>query len=145
MIIVIWWDLSTLRVSWAHIVVPHYACYFNGNLNALQLSWMPIKCKMYMDVPKCTSCHKAIMMMIRRACCIKIMHVYYVNPDLSIFCVYIYIYIYIYIYTKINKENNPRRTVTNSINCHTSEISGFVDHHLQPLVKQISSKIPIIL
>ena len=132
---------------------------------------------MYMDVPKCTSCHKAIMMMmIKRACCIKIMHLYYVHPDLSILRVYIYIYIYytlnlyyickrkstlhnncrrtisneykdtkVLSHTKINKENNPGRAVINSVNCHTSEISGFVDHHLQPLVKQISSKIPMIL
>ena len=29
----------------------------------------------------------------------------------------------------------------NSIECHTSEISRFVDHHLQPVVKQIPSHI----
>ena len=38
---------------------------------------------------------------------------------------------------KIQKENNPGRPVINSINCHTSEISRFVDHHLQPLVTEI--------
>ena len=42
---------------------------------------------------------------------------------------------------KIHKENNPGRPVINSINCHTSEISCFVDHHLQPLVREIPSYI----
>ena len=42
-----------------------------------------------------------------------------------------------YISPKIHKENNPGRLVVNSINCHTSEISRFVDHHLQPLVREI--------
>ena len=46
-----------------------------------------------------------------------------------------------YITPKIHKENNPGRPVINSINCHTSEISRFVDHHLQPLVKEIPSYI----
>ena len=36
----------------------------------------------YMGVPKCTSCHKAIMEMTRRACCIEIMHIHYAHPDL---------------------------------------------------------------
>ena len=44
-----------------------------------------------------------------------------------------------YISSKIHKENNPGRPVINSINCHASEISRFVDHHLQPLVREIPS------
>ena len=43
-----------------------------------------------------------------------------------------------YISPKIHKENNPGRPVINSINYHTSEISRFVDHHLQPLVREIT-------
>ena len=42
-----------------------------------------------------------------------------------------------YISQKIHKPNNPGRP----IECHTSEISRFVDHHLQPVVKQIPSYI----
>ena len=44
-----------------------------------------------------------------------------------------------YISPKIHKPNNPGRPVINSIECHTSEILRFVDHHLQPVVKQIPS------
>ena len=46
-----------------------------------------------------------------------------------------------YITPKIHKESNPRRPVINSIDPHTSEISRFVDHHLQPAVNEISSYI----
>ena len=46
-----------------------------------------------------------------------------------------------YISPKIYKENNPGRPVINSITRHTSEISRFVDHHLQPLVREIPSYI----
>ena len=46
-----------------------------------------------------------------------------------------------YISPKIHKENNPGRPVINSINCHTSEISRFADHHLQPLVREFPSHI----
>ena len=46
-----------------------------------------------------------------------------------------------YISPKIHKENNPGRPVINSINRHTSEISCFFDHHLQPLVREIPSYI----
>ena len=42
-----------------------------------------------------------------------------------------------YISPKIHKKNNPGRPEINLINCHTSEISRFVDHHLQPLVREI--------
>ena len=38
----------------------------------------------------------------------------------------------------IHKEGNPGRPVISSLNCHTSEISEYVDYHLQPTVKQIS-------
>ena len=46
-----------------------------------------------------------------------------------------------YISPKTHKENNPGRPVINSKSCHTSEISRFVDHHLQPLVREIPSYI----
>ena len=46
-----------------------------------------------------------------------------------------------YISPKILKPNNPGRPVINSSECHTSEILRFVDHHLQPVVKQILSYI----
>ena len=43
----------------------------------------------------------------------------------------------LYITPKIHKENNPGRPVVDSINSHTSEISRFVDHYHQPVVKEI--------
>ena len=46
-----------------------------------------------------------------------------------------------YISPKIHKEINPGRPVINSINCYTFEISRFVDHHFQPLVREIPSYI----
>ena len=46
-----------------------------------------------------------------------------------------------YISPNIYKENHPERPMINSINCHTSEISRFVDHHLQPVVREIPSYI----
>ena len=46
-----------------------------------------------------------------------------------------------YISPKIHKENNPGRPVINSINRHTFEVSRFVDHYMQPLVRQIPSYI----
>ena len=44
-----------------------------------------------------------------------------------------------YISPKIHIEDNPGRPVVSSINCHTTNISKYVDYHLQPLVKQIPS------
>ena len=43
----------------------------------------------------------------------------------------------LFITPKIYKENNPGRSVINSINCDTSKTLCIVDHHLQPLVKEI--------
>ena len=42
-----------------------------------------------------------------------------------------------YIPPKIHKKTNLGRSVIKSINCHTSEILRFVDHHFQPLVREI--------
>ena len=44
-----------------------------------------------------------------------------------------------YISPKIHKEGNPGRPVVSSINCHTTNISKYVDHHLQPIAKEIPS------
>ena len=44
-----------------------------------------------------------------------------------------------YLLPKIHKENNPGRPVISSVSCHTSEISRFVDHHLQDNVKELKS------
>ena len=44
-----------------------------------------------------------------------------------------------YISPKIPKEGHPGRPVVSSINCHTANISKYVDYHLQPIVKQIPS------
>ena len=40
---------------------------------------------------------------------------------------------------KIHKANNPGRSVISSVNCHTSRISEFVVHYLQPEVKKLKS------
>ena len=40
---------------------------------------------------------------------------------------------------KIHKEGNPGRPVVSSVNCHTANISKYVDYHLQPIVKAIPS------
>ena len=42
---------------------------------------------------------------------------------------------------EIDKENNPKRFTTNSINCHTSEILRFSDHYLQLVLQEIPSYI----
>ena len=44
-----------------------------------------------------------------------------------------------YISPKIHKEGNPGHPVVSTINCHTANISRYVDYHLQPIVKQIPS------
>ena len=41
----------------------------------------------------------------------------------------------------MHKENYPGRPVINSINFHTSDISRFVNHHRQHLVRKIPSHI----
>ena len=41
--------------------------------------------------------------------------------------------------TKIYKINNPGRPVVNSIGCHSTNISKFIEYHLQPTVKNIPS------
>ena len=44
-----------------------------------------------------------------------------------------------YLRLKINKEGKRGRPVVSSLNCHTANISKYVDYHLQPIVKQIPS------
>ena len=44
-----------------------------------------------------------------------------------------------YLRPKIHKEGNPGRPVVSSVNCHTANISKYVDCHLQPIVKEIPS------
>ena len=45
----------------------------------------------------------------------------------------------LYLLPKIHKKNNPGRPVVSSVGCHTEKISSFVDHHLQPLNKELPS------
>ena len=45
----------------------------------------------------------------------------------------------LYLRPKIHKEGNPGRPVVSSVNCHTANISKYVDYHLQPRVKEIPS------
>ena len=40
---------------------------------------------------------------------------------------------------KIHKINNPGRPVVSSIGCHNTNITKFVEYHLQPIVKNIPS------
>ena len=44
-----------------------------------------------------------------------------------------------YLRSKIHKEGNPGRPVVSSVNCHTANISKYVDYHLQPIVNEIPS------
>ena len=44
-----------------------------------------------------------------------------------------------YLLPKIHKKNNPGRPVVSSVNCHTTKISRYVDHYIQPLAKQVKS------
>ena len=41
---------------------------------------------------------------------------------------------------KIHKISNPGRRVFSSIGCHSTNISEFVEYHLQPIVKKIRAK-----
>ena len=45
----------------------------------------------------------------------------------------------LYLLPKIHKEGNPGRPVMSSVECHTERISAFVDHHLQPMNRQLPS------
>lgn len=45
----------------------------------------------------------------------------------------------LYLLPKIHKANNPGRPVVSSIGCHTERISKYVDHHLQPMNKNLES------
>ena len=40
---------------------------------------------------------------------------------------------------KIHNEGNPGRPPISSLNCHTSQISEYVDFHLQLIVTQVPS------
>ena len=40
---------------------------------------------------------------------------------------------------KIHKEANPGRPVVSSVNYHTTNISKYVDYHLQTIIKEIPS------
>ena len=44
-----------------------------------------------------------------------------------------------YLLPKIHKPNNPGRSVYCSVDCHTSSISEFVDHNLEPAVTNLKS------
>ena len=46
-----------------------------------------------------------------------------------------------YISPKIHKEGNPGRPVVSSINCHTANISKYIDYLLQPIVKRMPSHV----
>ena len=40
-----------------------------------------------------------------------------------------------YLRLKLHKKGNPGGPVVSSVNCHTSNISKYVDYYLQPIVK----------
>ena len=44
-----------------------------------------------------------------------------------------------YLLPKIHKDGNPGRPVISSVNCHTSNISSFVDYHIQDSAKSLKS------
>ena len=44
-----------------------------------------------------------------------------------------------YLRPKIHKRGNPGGPVVSTVNCHTANISKYVDYHLQPIVKEIPS------
>ena len=44
-----------------------------------------------------------------------------------------------YLNPKIHKKNNPGMPVINSVECHSSNISKYVDYHLQPEVRKLKS------
>ena len=44
-----------------------------------------------------------------------------------------------YLRPKIHKRGNPGRPVVSSVNCHTYNISKYVEYHLQPIVKEMLS------
>ena len=44
-----------------------------------------------------------------------------------------------YMLPKIHKNSNPGRPVVSSVKSHTSQISKYVDHHIQPLAKNLRS------
>ena len=46
-----------------------------------------------------------------------------------------------YLLPKIHKKNNPGRPVISSINCHTTRLSKYVDHCIQPLAMKVKSYI----
>ena len=46
-----------------------------------------------------------------------------------------------YLLPKIHKKNIPGRPVISSINCHTTKLSRYVDHHIQPLATKVKSYI----
>ena len=46
-----------------------------------------------------------------------------------------------YLLPKIHKKNNPGRPVVASTNCHTTKLSKYVDHFIQPLTQKVRSYI----